>query len=178
MNAVPPGERGAASGMRATFQNSGMVLSIGLFFSFMIAGLAATLPGAMRSALVAQGVPAGAAARAAALPPVGSLFAAFLGFNPMRTLLGPQLLGALPPAKAAYLTGTTFFPRLIAGPFLRGLRIAFTSSLVMCLVAAAASWLRGGRYVHDVGAGAPAADLTDAGHQLILPEDEPSELGR
>jgi MFS family permease len=151
MNSVPPGERGAASGMRATFQNSGMVLSIGLFFSFMIAGLATSLPPAMRAALVSQGVPADAAARAAALPPVGSLFAAFLGYNPMRTLLGPQLLGALSPAKAAYLTGTTFFPRLIAGPFLRGLRIAFTSSLVMCLVAAAASWMRGTRYVYEPG---------------------------
>ncbi|HZQ79670.1 MAG TPA: MFS transporter [Acidimicrobiia bacterium] len=181
MNAVPPGERGAASGMRSTFQNSGMVLSIGLFFSFMIAGLAASLPAAMRAALVAQGVPPAAAARAAGLPPVGSLFAAFLGYNPMRTLLGPALLGALPPAKAAYLTGTTFFPRLIAEPFLRGLRIAFTSSLVMCLVAAAASWLRGERYVYEGDlSGAAVADVRDSGRRgaADVAAEEPSEVGR
>jgi MFS family permease len=182
MNAVPPGERGAASGMRSTFQNSGMVLSIGLFFSFMIAGLAATLPAAMRSALVAQGVPPAAAARAAGLPPVGSLFAAFLGYNPMRTLLGPALLASLPPAKAAFLTGTTFFPRLIAEPFMRGLRIAFTSSLVMCLVAAAASWLRGGRYVHEGGTATAAGAAPDVRERperaAVERAEEPSEVRR
>ncbi len=149
MNAVPADQRGAASGMRATFQNSGMVLSIGLFFSFMITGLAATLPSAMRTALVAHHVPAGTAATVAGLPPVGSLFAAFLGFNPMHTLLGPQLLASLPGPDASALTSTDFFPRLIAGPFMHGLRIAFTCSVVMCLVAAAASWLRGRRFVHE-----------------------------
>ena len=149
MNAVPADQRGAASGMRATFQNSGMVLSIGLFFSFMITGLAATLPSAMRTALVAHHVPAGTAAKVAGLPPVGSLFAAFLGFNPMHTLLGPQLLASLPGPDASALTSTDFFPRLIAGPFMHGLRIAFTCSVVMCLVAAAASWLRGRRFVHE-----------------------------
>jgi MFS family permease len=158
MNSVPAAERGAASGMRATFQNGGMVLSIGLFFSFMIAGLAATLPVRMREALLAHHVPAAAAAKVASLPPVASLFAAFLGSNPMRTLLGPQLLKALPGPDAAALTGEQFFPRLIAGPFIHGLRIACISSIVMCLVAAGASWLRGGRFVYgeaETGAGEP-----------------------
>jgi MFS family permease len=148
MNAVPAVQRGAASGMRATFQNSGMLLSIGVFFSLMIAGLAASLPSVMQAQLVRHDVPVGVASRVANLPPVGSLFAAFLGYNPMRTLLGP-VLHQLPHAQAAYLTGKTFFPRLISGPFIDGLRIAFTASLVMCLIAAAASWLRGGKYVHD-----------------------------
>jgi MFS family permease len=161
MNSVPPAERGAASGMRATFQNSGMVLSIGLFFSFMIAGLAATLPARMETALVAHHVAPDAAARVAALPPVSSLFAAFLGFNPMQTLLGSGLLHALPAADAAALTGKQFFPQLISDPFVHGLRIACVSSIVMCLVAAAASWLRGTRFVYGE---APAElDGRDAG---------------
>src|SRR2546428_13864059 len=89
------------------------------------------------------------AAQAAHLPPVSSLFAAFLGYNPIQTLLGPRLLSSLPPATVAYLTGKTFFPSLISGPFIQGLRIAFGSSVVMCLVAAAVSWLRGGKFVHQ-----------------------------
>ncbi|HEY2666016.1 MAG TPA: MFS transporter [Actinomycetota bacterium] len=148
MNSVPPEQRGAASGMRATFQNGGMVLSIGLFFSFMIAGLAASLPSVMQAQLVARGVPVTMATHVAHLPPVSSLFAAFLGYNPVQTLLGAPLLSSLPPATAAYLTGRTFFPSLISGPFVQGLRIAFGSSVVMCLVAAAASWMRGGKFVY------------------------------
>ena len=148
MNAVPARQRGAASGMRATFMNSGMVLSIGLFFSLMIAGLASSLPTTMERGLTANGVPPATAAHLAHLPPVGSLFAAFLGYNPMHTLLGDEVLAALPPDKAAHLTGKTFFPELISAPFKHGLAIAFTASLLMCLVAAAASWLRGSTYVH------------------------------
>jgi MFS family permease len=149
MNSVPARQRGAASGMRATFQNAGFVLSIGLFFSLMIAGLAARLPTTLYTGLTANGVPPATAERIAHLPPVGSLFAAFLGYNPIRTLLGPAALAHLSPAQAANLTGTEFFPRLIAGPFQHGLAIVFLAALVMSLVAAGASWLRGGRYVHE-----------------------------
>jgi MFS family permease len=149
MNAVPARQRGAASGMRATFQNAGFVLSIGLFFSLMIAGLAARLPTTLYDGLTANGVPSASAERIAHLPPVGSLFAAFLGYNPIRTLLGPAALEHLSPAQVANLTGTSFFPRLIAEPFQHGLAIVFLAALVMSLVAAAASWLRGGRYVHE-----------------------------
>jgi MFS family permease len=149
MNSVPARQRGAASGMRATFQNAGFVLSIGLFFSLMIAGLAARLPATLYSGLTANGVPAGTAERIAHLPPVGSLFAAFLGYNPIRTLLGPAALARLSPDQAANLTGTSFFPSLIAEPFRHGLAIVFLAALVMSLVAAGASWLRGGRYVHE-----------------------------
>jgi MFS family permease len=147
MNSVPAGQRGAASGMRATFQNTGMVLSIGLFFSLMIVGLSSTLPTTMRAGLESDGVPPATAARIADEPPVGSLFAAFLGYNPMEKLVGQAMLDQLPPAKAADITGQTFFPELISAPFIDGLRIAFSASVVMCLVAAWASWLRGGRYV-------------------------------
>lgn len=148
MNAVPAAQRGVASGMRATFQNSGFVLSIGLFFSLMIAGLASSLPRTLLHGLTSNGVPPQIASGVANLPPVGSLFAAFLGYNPIQTLLGPQVLGSLPPGKAAFLTGQSYFPGLISGPFGHGLRIVFTVAAVLCVIAAVASWMRGGRYVH------------------------------
>ena len=88
MNSVPAEQRGAASGMRATFQNTGMVLSIGLFFSLMIVGLSASLPTTMRDGLERNGVPPATAEPIAKEPPVASLFAAFLGYNPMETLVG------------------------------------------------------------------------------------------
>ncbi|MDT5038282.1 MAG: hypothetical protein QOE03_3467 [Micromonosporaceae bacterium] len=139
MSSVPAHLRGVASGMRATFQNSGMVLSIGVFFSLMVAGLAGSLPRTMDTGLTAQGVPADAAHTIAGLPPVGTLFAAFLGYNPIRQLLGPEILGRLPAANASTLTGRRFFPDLIAGPFHDGLLIVFWLAIVMSLVAAAAS---------------------------------------
>ena len=149
MNSVPARHRGSASGMRATFQNTGMVLSIGIFFSLMIVGLSSSLPASMESSLRQQGVPAATAANVAHQPPVGSLFAAFLGYNPMEKLMGPKALAALPKDRAATITGKQFFPKLISQPFVKGLRIAFTASLVMCLIAAWASWMRGGHYIHD-----------------------------
>jgi hypothetical protein len=149
MNSVPRHQRGAASGMRATFQNAGMVLSIGVFFSLLIAGLAAHLPTTIRDGLVAAGVPQQTAVRVADLPPVGSVFSAFLGYNPMERLLGPQALAQLSPAQASEITGPRFFPNLISGPFHSGLIVVFTLAVVMCLVAAGASLLRGGRYVHE-----------------------------
>ncbi len=148
MNAVPAGQRGVASGMRSTFQNSGMTLSIGLFFTLMVLGLAAALPASLYHGLVQQGVPAADATRISHLPPVGTLFAAFLGYNPVATLLGPALHG-LPASRAAVLTGRQFFPNLIAKPFMAGMRVTFYFSTVMMLIAAGASWLRGKRYIHD-----------------------------
>jgi MFS family permease len=149
MNSAPPKQRGEASGMRATFANSGTVLSIGVFFSLLILGLAASLPHTLYSGLTSNGVPAPVAQQISHLPPVGTLFAAFLGYNPIKTLLGPQVLSSLPAAKAAYLTGPHFFPSLISSAFIHGLRIAFAIALLMSLVAAWASWLRDDRYVHD-----------------------------
>ncbi len=153
MNSVPARQRGAASGMLATFQNSGFVLSIGIFFSLMIAGLAATLPTTLTRGLTAQGVPHSIAHQIGSLPPVGSLFAAFLGYNPVHELLGPTgVLNHLPPANAAVLTGRTFFPQLISQPFHHGLVIVFSMAIAVLLIAAAASALRGGKFVHEDGA--------------------------
>jgi EmrB/QacA subfamily drug resistance transporter len=143
MNAVPADQRGVASGMRATFMNSGFVLSIGIFFSLMIVGLAARLPPTLSKGLMSEGVPSSVAHHVAALPPVGTLFAAFLGFNPMKTLLGTRVLTAVGPARAATLTGKTFFPGLISGPFHFGLIIAFSAAGCLCAAAAVASWWAG-----------------------------------
>jgi MFS family permease len=175
MNSVPPGQRGAASGMRATFQNTGMVLSIGLFFSLMIVGLSSTLPTTLRNGLVTNGVAPAKAEQIANEPPVGSLFASFLGYNPMEKLVGEQTLSQLPPQNAANITGRQFFPELISQPFSDGLRIAFSASMLMCLIAAWASWLRGGRYfAEEEGAGpfgAPEDISVAAADEAPVPEE-------
>jgi MFS family permease len=145
MSSVPADQRGAASGMRATFQNSGMVLSIGVFFSLMVIGLASSLPSTLTAGLTAQGVPLQAAHAVASLPPVGVLFAAFLGYNPIQQLLGHQVLSSLPPQNAATLTGREFFPHLIAGPFHDGLIVVFWLAIAMSLVGALASLIRAPR---------------------------------
>jgi MFS family permease len=150
MNSVPARQRGAAAGMLATFQNSGFVLSIGVFFTLMIAGLAAALPNTLTRGLTAQGVPHGIAHQIGSLPPVGSLFAAFLGYNPVHELLAPTgVLNHLSASHVAVLTGKTFFPQLISGPFHHGLVIVFSMAMAVLVIAAGASALRGGRYVHD-----------------------------
>jgi MFS family permease len=156
MNSLPPERRGVGAGMSATFQNSAMVLSIGIFFTLIILGLAAALPPALSHGLIAQGVPPADAARIAALPPVSIMFAALLGYNPVRTLLGPALT-KLPASHAAYLTGHTFFPMLISGPFQQGLNVAFDFSIAACVIAAVASLLRGRKYVHDIDSVTEAA---------------------
>ncbi len=143
MGSVPADQRGVASGMRATFQNSGSLVSIGVFFSLITAGLAASLPVTLFSGLTKQGVPATIATTIAHLPPTSALFAAFLGYNPMKTLLPTQLLHALPPANQATLVGKTFFPNLISTPFMQGLHAVFFLSAAMCLIAALTSLLRG-----------------------------------
>ncbi len=147
MNSLPPQHRGAGGGMNATFQSSAQVLSIGIFFTLVIVGLSGTLSTSLEHGLVAHGVPPAMAARAAALPPVSTLFAAFLGYNPMQHVLGARALASLPHATVAVLTGRSFFPDLISAPFSVGVHAAFDFSIVCCLVAAAASWSRGKRYV-------------------------------
>ncbi|HEV8277570.1 MAG TPA: MFS transporter [Streptosporangiaceae bacterium] len=163
MNSVPRHQRGAASGMLATFQNSGFVLSIGVFFSLMIAGLASTLPTTLTHGLTAQGVPAPIAHQIGGLPPVGSLFAAFLGYNPVKTLLGPTgVLAHLPPSHVATLTGKRFFPELISQPFHHGLVIVFTTAMALLALAAGVSALRGARFVHEEQAASPESGGTAA----------------
>jgi MFS family permease len=145
MNSLPAADRGAGGGMNQTFQNSAQVLSIGIFFTLMIVGLASTLPQTLTSGLQSHGVPAATAHQVADLPPVSILFAAFLGYNPIQHLVGPHVLGALSAHDQAALTGSAFFPNLISGPFRTGLHSAFAFAIVACLVGAAASLLRGGR---------------------------------
>jgi MFS family permease len=163
MNSVPREQRGAASGMLATFQNSGFVLSIGIFFSLMIAGLSSTLPSTLTNGLTGQGVPHAIAHQIGQLPPVGSLFAAFLGFNPVHTLLAPTgVLNHLHAANVATLTGKRFFPELISQPFHHGLVIVFSMAAAMLVLAAIISAFRGGRYVHDEQAAAASAGAGDS----------------
>jgi MFS family permease len=166
MNAVPAHERGAASGVRGTVFNSGSSLSIGVFFSLMIVGLANVLPRTLTDGLTAQGVSHKVAAEIGGLPPVGSLFASFLGYNPIKSLLGPiGALDHLPRANADRLTGKEFFPHLMSGPFHHGLVIVFLAAAAMMVVAAAASWAAGGKYVHD------AAHSTESAGEALGRED-------
>jgi MFS family permease len=167
MNSLPPDQRGAGSGMMTTFQNSANVLSIGIFFTVITLGLAATLPSQLFHGLVAQGVPASTAHQVAGLPPVGSLFAAFLGYNPVQQLVPASVLAHLPAGHAAYLTGRSFFPSLVSPAFKTGLGYAFDFAIGCCIVAALASLLRGGRYIH--GQAQPADEtLQDGDDQLTL----------
>jgi MFS family permease len=140
MNSLPADARGSGAGMMTTFQNAAMVLSIGFFFSLIIAGLSSTLPSTMSQGLIDHGVPDAAASQVAHLPAVAVLFAAFLGYNPIQQLLGGQL-SSLPPDQASFLTGRSFFPNLISGPFQSGLAVAFGFAIVVCLIGAVASLL-------------------------------------
>jgi len=148
MSSVPPETRGASSGMRATFQNSATLVSIGLFFSIVTLGLAAALPSTLLTGLIANGVPDKAAIAIAHLPPTAALFGAFLGYNPIGELLSPAVLHAISPAHQAILLGKTFFPNLISTPFMESLHAVFYISAALCLIGAAASLLRGKRVVY------------------------------
>jgi EmrB/QacA subfamily drug resistance transporter len=149
MNSVPSEHRGAASGMRATFQNVGMPLSIGIFFSLMIIGLTASVPGSIYRALTTSGVSTTVASHLSHLPAVSYLFAAFLGYNPLKSLLGPSVLSKLKPSAAAHLTSKEYFPQIIGNPFKHGLVIVLSFAIIACVVAAVASWMRGGKYIHQ-----------------------------
>jgi MFS family permease len=154
MGSVPASDRGAASGMRATFQNSGTAVSIGVVFTLMIAGLSSSLPGTLSSGLVKVGVPAGVAHQVASLPPVSSLFASVLGVNPIQHLLAPTgVLTRLPAASHAALTGQTYFPSLLSGPFHAGLIVVFSVSAALSVLAGLASLLRGKRRVSQADPG-------------------------
>jgi MFS family permease len=181
MNSLPPDQRGAGAGMLNTFQNSATVLSMGLFFTIVTLGLAAHLPSHLYKGLVAAGVSPAAAHTVASEPPIGSLFSAFLGYNPVKELLGPTgALNHLPPKQVAYITGRTFFPKLIEQPFASGLHLAFTFAAIATAVAIVASAVRGKRYLH-----APEpilAELADGagevggleGLEPVVPADAPA----
>jgi MFS family permease len=155
MNAVPASQRGVASGIRATFQNSGMVLSIGVFFSLLVAGLSSSLPGSLHSGLAAQGVPEAATHAVTSVPPVGLMFASFLGSNPIGSLLNSAgVLHQLPAHTVQTLTSTQFLPGLLTTPFHRGLVVVFVLAAVLAALGAVVSLFRGGVYIHDEAAAA------------------------
>jgi MFS family permease len=169
MGSVPARHRGAASGMRSTFQNSGTALSIGVFFSLMIAGLASSLPTTLTSGLQHQGVPHAVAHQIGSLPPVSSLFASVLGVNPIGHLLASMgVLSSLPAASQRILTGRAFFPDLISGPFHHGLVVVFAVAAGLAALAGLASLMRGGRYV-DPGAPAKAPETAPQRHHTSPP---------
>ncbi len=146
MNSLPASDRGAGGGMNQTFQNSAQVLSIGVFFTLMILGLSAKLPATLIAGLHAHGVPHATAVELSHLPPVSILFAAFLGYNPIEHLVGAHVLNTLSAHNQATLIGRSFFPHLISAPFRSGLHETFAFAIIACLIAAAASLMRGGRY--------------------------------
>jgi MFS family permease len=165
MSAVPASHRGSASGMRSTFQNSGMALSIGIFFSLMIAGLASSLPKTLSRGLTAQHVPLSVATQVSHLPPVSTLFSALLGYNPVQTMLAPSgVLKHLPARNVAVLTGREFFPNLISAPFHHGLIIVFTAAAIMSVLGALVSLLRGKQFYFD-DKNAPAVTLAPVNHK-------------
>ena len=176
MNSVPAEHRGVASGMRAAFLNVGQSLSLTLIFTLVVMGLSASLPGALYGHLTAAGIPAGLATEVAKLPPIGALFAAFLGYNPMATLLPPAALAALPAATRVAILDTSFFPTILAGPFVDGLRIAFGSCVVVSLAAAAASWFHGPEPLVGARAHAPIAEamLEASAAEAMVGSDVPS----
>jgi MFS family permease len=160
MNSLPPDQRGAGAGMINTFQNSATVLSMGLFFTIVTLGLAARMPSQLYRGLVQAGVAPSAAHLVANEPPIGSLFSAFLGYNPIKELLGPTgALQHLPAKQAAYVTGRSFFPHLIEEPFAGGLHLAFTFAAIATIIAVIASLLRGKRYFHPAVHAEPEAPV-------------------
>jgi len=168
MNSVPASERGQASGMRATGMNAGMVLSIGIVFSLIIIGLSSSLPQTMKSQLTAQHLSSQTATLVSKEPVVGSLFAAFLGYNPMGQLVPAAALHQLPQTAQAVITSKSFFPKLISQPFMKGMRIAFGFSLVLFLIAAASSWMGGTKYIHEEDyEGAIVRDEADALEEAV-----------
>jgi MFS family permease len=168
MNSLPPEHRGAGGGMNVTFQNSAQVLSIGIFFTLVIIGLSGALPSSLYHGLSAHGVPRPEAAHVAHLPPVSTLFAAFLGYSPLEHLLPAQVLHHLTRAQFQAIVGRSFFPSLIASPFGSGLHTAFDFAAAGCLVAALASWARGKRYVYS------ERRAVRAGETLVAPETAPA----
>ncbi|WP_409466130.1 MFS transporter [Amycolatopsis sp. GA6-003] len=175
MNSLPADARGSGAGMMTTFQNAAMVLSIGFFFSLIIAGLSDHLPVAMSQGLTQHGVPEAAANQVAHLPAVAVLFAAFLGYNPIQQLLGGQL-AHLPADQASFLTGRSFFPNLISGPFQDGLAVAFGFAIAVCLIGAVASLLTKDRKKASESVGeelaAVAGESGSGPSELVAPQSD------
>jgi MFS family permease len=171
MNSVPAEHRGASSGMRATFQNTANTLSITLIFTVVTIGLASSLPAALFRGLTGAGIPAADARSAVQIPPTAALFAAFLGYNPLATILPPAIVKALPAVAQADLLGKAFFPGLISGPFKSGVRVAFSISTILLIIAGLASLMRGERYIHEEPRAAEQKLSEDSQPQLEAAEE-------
>ena len=172
MNSVPARYRGAASGMRVTFAQSGMPLSMGLFFTLLVVGLNSKVPSAMYNGLLAHGVPAASAAQLSHMPPLGYIFAAFLGINPLKSLLGPTVLSHLAPGQAAAITSRSFFPQLIGPSFKHALLLILGFAVVMSVIAAIASALRGEKFIHvDEESISQRAGLHHHAHRVRIRHD-------
>jgi EmrB/QacA subfamily drug resistance transporter len=150
MNSVPAEHRGAASGMRSTLQNCGQTISQAIFFAIIIISLNATLPVALATSVANTGASQQIAAVFSHTPASGALFAAFLGYNPIGTMLSGMrsITVGLPQNTLNILTSQTFFPNAISSPFMTALTTAFIFAAVLCFIAAAFSALRGGKYVY------------------------------
>jgi EmrB/QacA subfamily drug resistance transporter len=145
MNSCPPENRGAASGMRSTLQNCGQTISQAIFFAIIIISLNASLPVALATAVTDTGASPQIASAFSHTPAAGALFGAFLGYNPISTMLNGMgsIVAGLPASTLATLTSQTFFPNAIAPPFMNALTIAFVFAAILCFLAAVFSALRG-----------------------------------
>jgi hypothetical protein len=151
MNSVPASERGVTSGMMSTLMNSGFVLSMGMFFTIAVVGLTHAFPSALAASLTSAGAPELIPAMSA-IPPTGALFAAFLGYNPVNTILAglsPAVIVTIAPATIATLTGVVWFPTTLAGAFMPSLALSFYIGAVLSVIAAILSAMRGSKFVHD-----------------------------
>ena len=145
MNSCPPEHRGAASGMRSTLQNCGQTISQAIFFAIIIISLNTTLPAALTTAVSNTGASPQIASAFSHTPAAGALFGAFLGYNPIGTMLKSMgsIAAGLPQSTLNVLEGQTFFPNAIASPFMTALTTAFIFAAVLCFLAALFSGLRG-----------------------------------
>ncbi|EET90113.1 MAG: MFS transporter [Candidatus Micrarchaeales archaeon] len=149
MNSLPAERRGSGSGMRATFMNVSFMFSLAIFFTLLISGFAISLPHSLYSGLVSANVPASTANSIASLPPTAAIFSAFLGYNPLKTLIPASVLSSLPSSTVSAITSKSFFPKIISSAFMSGMRLVFYLGALLSLVAAIASALRGPKYIHE-----------------------------
>jgi MFS family permease len=178
MNSLPPEHRGAGSGMRSTLQNTGQTISLGIFFTIVIFGLTNTLPAALYSSLVGAGVPTALAKSVSSIPPTGALFAAFLGYDPVDTILGglpPQVSSSIPPQAISTIEAKTWFPNTIAPPFMSSLHLTFYVGATLSVLAAVASALRGPRQTVTQKVSATVAN--PKGENLVVNGDDPNNKG-
>jgi hypothetical protein len=138
--------------MRATLQNVGQTISIALFFGIIISVLSSQLPASFASSLSSAGAPQ-LASVFAEIPPTSALFAAFLGYNPVASILQQlpsQLVSSIPQSTVAILQSKTWFPNAVAPAFMISLRTAFYVASALAIIAAIASAMRGAPLIYEI----------------------------